>query len=394
MKVIVVGPSLLRQGSGLGWVKHNICEAFSERGDNVVSLVAVKKEVHSIMASHIVSAEGRSAIPLEVDEILISEFNIEKQWAEVKGLVNPDLVVVIGDPENAWFVIDEEKDSNIKLVYYYLSEAHTANRYMPISGKDNITDERLDLKALVEEFDLVIPATNITVTALVTDCGVNKKKLSSILYLPVWKWERNADYAVDYRKSVQIDPTCKVYYTVSMNTVRKRLDQLMLYFKFHLLRKPCDKLVIHTNENGAYDLIAIAGRLGIVRNLRIVNKVSLNSIRGVMNAGDVYIGTPAAEGFGLPLWESLLLAKEVIHTSTGHPGFMLPKLKDRRGTILKADIPYFPSVGNQVWYTMPQNPQTSEVGASGKFQVEDVTETPFDFKAKFLTILKEKNICQ
>ena len=73
---------------------------------------------------------------------------------------------------------------------------------------------------------------------------------------------------------------------------------------------------------------------------------------------------------------------------------MLPKLKDRRGTILKADIPYFPSVGNQVWYTMPQNPQTSEVGASGEFQVEDVIETPFDFKSKFLTILKEKNICQ
>jgi hypothetical protein len=394
MKVIVVGPSLIRQGSGLGWVKHNVCEAFKEQGHNVISLVSVKKEIHSIMASQIVSGEGRSEIPLEIDEILISEFNVERQWKEVKELVKPNLVVVIGDPENVWFVIEEEKDLSIKLVYYYLSEAHTANRYMPISGKDNITDERLDLKALMEEFDLVIPATDITITALVTDCGVDKYKLTDILYLPVWKWEISADAAVEYRRSVQIDPTCKVYYTISMNTVRKRLDQLMLYFKFHLLKKPCDKLVIHTNENGAYDLIAIAGRLGIVRNLRIVNKVSLNSMKGIMSAGDIYLGTPAAEGFGLPLWESLLLAKQVIHTSTGHPGFMLPKLKDRRGTVLRADIPYFPAVGNQVWYAIPQAPQASEVGASAEFQVEDVTETPSDFKVKFINILKEKNICQ
>jgi hypothetical protein len=394
MKVIVVGPSLIRQGSGLGWVKHNVCEAFKEQGHNVISLVSVKKEIHSIMASQIVSGEGRSEIPLEIDEILISEFNVERQWKEVKELVKPNLVVVIGDPENVWFVIEEEKDLSIKLVYYYLSEAHTANRYMPISGKDNITDERLDLKALMEEFDLVIPATDITITALVTDCGVDKNKLTDILYLPVWKWEISADAAVEYRRSVQIDPTCKVYYTISMNTVRKRLDQLMLYFKFHLLKKPCDKLVIHTNENGAYDLIAIAGRLGIVRNLRIVNKVSLNSMKGIMSAGDIYLGTPAAEGFGLPLWESLLLAKQVIHTSTGHPGFMLPKLKDRRGTVLRADIPYFPAVGNQVWYAIPQAPQASEVGASAEFQVEDVTETPSDFKVKFINILKEKNICQ
>lgn len=398
MKVVVTGPSLYRQGSGLGWVKHNICKTMADQGHDVFSLVPVNKLISSINATHIVSAETRSDAPedaLEIDEIFISNLDSERQWEEVKALLKPDLVICVGDPENNWFVISEEHESDIKLVYYFLSEAHTINRYIPIEGRENINEERLDIRALLEEFDLVIPATETTRTALLVDCGVAQKKVTKDnLLLPVHKWNRSSDAAVQYRRSIQVDPTCKIYYSIGMNTVRKRLDQLLLYFKFHLLRKPCDKLVIHTTQTGAYDLIAIAGRLGIVRNLRIIEKISRQSIEGVMSAGDVYISTPAAEGFGLPLWESLLLAKPVIHTDVGHPGQALPLLGGRQVTLLKADVPYFPQIGNQVWYGIPTKPHTDHIGNTGKLDVEDLVETPKSFSEKFITYLKERNICQ
>jgi len=395
MKVIVTGPSLYKQGSGLGWVKHNVCKALKAKGDEVYSLVPVNSYISSITASHIVSSEGRgSEEPMEIDEIFISNLDCEKQWDEVKELIKPDLVICIGDPENNWFVISEEKDPKVKLVYYYLTEMHTVSRYIPISGRENIDEERLDLKALLEEFDLIIPVTKTTTTALVIDCGIDKKLITDPLALPVHKWDISADKAIQYRRSIQVDPTCKIYYSIAMNTTRKRLDQLLLYFKFNLFKKPCDKLVIHTRPYGGADLVAIAGRLGIVRNLRIVEKVSQAAIEGVMSGGDVFVSTPAAEGFGLPLWESLLVTKPVIHTNVGHPGEALPQLKDRNVTLLQADVPYFPSIGNQVWYGIQRVPKSELAGNAGTKQVEDLIETPASFADKFINILKEKNICQ
>lgn len=390
MKVAVTGPSLTRQGSGLGWVKHNVCQLLQEAGHEVFSLVPINNFIPSITASHIVSAEGRSGKPMEIDEVLISNRDCERQWNEFKGLVKPEMVICIGDPENNWFVIGDEKDNNLKLVYYFLSEAHTSNRYIPIEGRENINEERLDLRALLEEFDLIIPATKTSFTALHVDCGVDKKKLAPILHLPVHKWDTSSDKAIQYRRQVQVDPTCKLYFYIGMNTVRKRLDQLLLYFRFHLLKKPCDKLVLHTTQHGAYDLIAIAQRLGIVRNMRIIEKQSQSSIEGVMSAGNVYIATPSAEGFGLPLWESLLVSHPIIHTSVGHPGEALPQVKDRQVTLLKADVPYFPSIGNQVWYGIPQDPKTEYIGNVGNLQVEDLVESPESFAIKFKETLEQR----
>lgn len=390
-KAMVLGPSLASEGTGLGWLKHNICEALKKKGVTTYSIYATSDpKVQTLKMESIISVEGRSEAVMEIEEVAISSLSPDRHWDEIKALLKPDIVIVVGDPEKVWFVIEEEKDPKVKLVYYYLSEAHTANRWIPIAGKRE-SEERLDLKTLMEEFDVVIPATNITKIALTKDMGIAEEKLCEILHLPVWKWSTHSDLAVQYRRSIQADPTCKIYYSIAANTIRKRLDQLLMYFKFHLLRKPCDKLVLHTNIEGAYDLIAIAGRLGIVRNLRIVQQRSKAVMAGVMSAGNVFISTPAAEGFGLPLWESLLIAKPVIHTTVGHPGDMLPNVKGREITLLKADIPYFPPVGNQVWYAIPQNPKESTV-YSRKYDVEDVVETPESFQDKFVIIL-EKSGC-
>jgi hypothetical protein len=179
-----------------------------------------------------------------------------------------------------------------------------------------------------------------------------------------------------------------------MNTPRKRLDQVMIYFTFHLLKKPCDKLVIHSTPHGATDIVSVAQRLGIVRNLRINTKVSRSAIEGIMSAGDEFISLPAAEGYGLPLWESLLLNKKVIHTSVGYPQEGLSKLRGKHVTLLEAPNPYFYSIGNQAWYSISRNPQVIKTGVSkkGDYDLEDIINSPSEFRTKFINLLKERSI--
>jgi hypothetical protein len=394
MKVVLLGPPLSRQGSGIGWIKHNIAAALKSSGHDVWSIVAISTTTNSLMASTIVSKEARDDNDLlELDEVVISLENAAKDWKEIKTLINPDIVICLGEPEHIWFVIEEEKDPKVKLIYYYLSEAKTMNRYIPIRGQNGVyQEEALDVKVLFAELDLVIPATPVTTVAITKDMKLETKNIADYLTPPVHTWDVSAEKAIEYRRSVSIEPTCKIYYCIAMNTPRKRLDQVMIYFTFHLLKKPCDKLVIHANPHGAADLVSISQRLGITRNLRINTRNSKAAIEGVMSAGDEFISLPAAEGYGLPLWESLMLNKKVIHSAVGYPYEGLADLRGKHVTLLEAETPYFYSIGNQAWYSVSRNPKILKSGISkkGEYDLEDIINTPQMFRSKFIDLLNSK----
>ncbi|TXG82174.1 MAG: glycosyltransferase family 1 protein [Spirochaetes bacterium] len=396
MKVIVVGPPLVKQGSGIGWIKHNIVSALKSVGNDVWSVCSHSSNAGSIVASTIISKESRDDNDIvEVDEIIINAQNAAVHWEEIKQLVKPDVVICLGEPEQNWFVIGEERDPKVKTVFYYLSEAKTMNRYIPIKNHAGVYEEEsLDVSVLFSEFDLVIPATPVTTIALTKDMKMSDSNISDHLTPPVHTWEVSSEKAIQYRRAVSIEPTCKVYYCIAMNTPRKRLDQVMIYFTFHLLKKPCDKLVIHSSPHGATDLVAAAQRLGIVRNLRINTKISKDTMEGVMSAGDEFISLPAAEGYGLPLWESLVLNKKVIHTSVGYPQEGLSKLRGKHVTLLDAPNPYFYSIGNQAWYAISRNPEVIKTGISkkGDYDLEDIVNTPSQFREKFIDLLRRKEI--
>ncbi len=396
MKVIVVGPSLAKQGSGLGWIKHNICSLLISKGHNVWSVhVSPTESIVSNMTSTIISKESREANDsLEIDEIVFGIRNSASEWNNIKELVKPELVICLGEPEHMWFVVGEEKDTNCKIIYYYLSEAKTMNRYIPISNQNGVyQEESLDLKVLFEEFDLVVPATETTDFALRKDMRMEDVNIAEPITPPVHRWLIDSKKASDYRKSISVEPTCRIYYSIAMNTPRKRLDQLLLYFRFNLLKKPCDKLVIHTSPHGAADIVSISQRLGITRNIRLNTRISNSSMEGVMSAGDVYVSLPAAEGYGLPLWESLLLDKPVIHTAVGYPFDGLSKLRGKKVTLLEAEVPYFYSIGNQVWYGITRNPKKLIDGIQKKGDdLEDMINTPSSFKDKFYTLLTNKGL--
>ena len=122
MKVIVVGPPLVKQGSGIGWIKHNIVAALKSVGNDVWSVCSHNSNAGSIVASTIISKESRDDNDIvEVDEIIINAQNAAVHWEEIKQLVKPDVVICLGEPEQNWFVIGEEKDPKVKTVFYYLS---------------------------------------------------------------------------------------------------------------------------------------------------------------------------------------------------------------------------------------------------------------------------------
>src|SRR5690606_18301040 len=137
---------------------------------------------------------------------------------------------------------------------------------------------------------------------------------------PVHKWNTTKEKGWKYRETIGVAQDCNMFYNISVNNERKRIDQLLLYFREHLLRKSCDKLVMHTQEFGGCDIVSVASRLGIKGNIRIIQDRSKQMMEGVMSAGGTYIGMPAAEGFGLPFWESALLGKKLIHSDVGEIG--------------------------------------------------------------------------
>jgi len=377
---IVFGPRLHNNIGGYGWIKHNICKALDSNFKVISVHMNPDGDTGTTKGREVYSSEERSDEPYKIEEIYVRNIN---DWSNLVKTIDPALVVTTGDPEKCWFVGIER--GRWKSIYYYLCEARTINRYIPYNSEGE--RKYMDLKKIMKNFDKVIPVTGITLFALTEDLGLDYTDAPKVITPPVWKWNTSEEAAYDYRENLSLDMSCKMYYTIAINNVRKRLDQLLIYFRYKIMKKACDRLVIHTNQvvnDNGYDLVAIAARLNIAGNIILNHNTGRKVIEGLYSTGDVFISTPAAEGYGLPFHESLLLGKKCIHTSVGEPYESAKKIKGSVIEIIEANAPYFHTVGNQSWYTMDSNPKIKRYGKKGNHFLKDIINTPEQYQNKFL----------
>lgn len=380
-KALVVGPSLGNKLGGVGWIKHNICKALESEFD-VTSVYMDPGNKSTTNSEEIVSNEERSSETYTIWETCVRSV---PEWSNFLDVIKPDLVVAIGDVETVWYVPIEAKEKKFKTIYYFISEAHTVNRYIETVDQEGGV-RYLDLVKPLKMFDHIVPCTAMTLFGMEKDLGLEYTNAPEIITPPVWKWEIDKDKGWEYRKDINIDFDCKLFFTIARNNERKRLDQLLILFKEKLLKKPCYRLVIHTNEDAklGYDLIAINARLGISGNVVINYKKGKRVMEGLFSAADTYIGTPAAEGYGLPFHEALAVGKECIHTTVGQPNETAKMISDRKIQLVSATVPYFYRKGNQLWYAMDPDPKIKRYGKSGKYKFKEVINTPEQFNEKFI----------
>lgn len=390
-KVAIFGGSLGNNVSGYGWAKHNIAEALSPHMD-VIS-VYWKREHNSggvLTPDQVVSRESRDGTQFVVDEVGITSI---QEWQDFVDFFQPDLVISVGDQDRGWFV-PVKTPKHTRSVGYFLTEAPTMNRYIPAS---NVRNEQgkpmyLDLERVFAQYSKVIPASEITKFALIHDCGFDAVQDITPITPPVWKWETSNEKAREYREKRHIPENAKLYFTVAVNNVRKRMDQLLLYFHSEILKKEkpcCTRLVIHTVNADGYDLTAIIDRLGLTGKVIVDYTQGRDVMEGVFSAGNVFISLPAAEGYGLPFHESLLLGKQTIHSGVGWPVQTAKQVKGQSIDIVEAKHPYFYKIGNQIWYAIGSNPTVRRFGKKGNADIKGLINTPQQFKNKMLTELSE-----
>lgn len=372
---IVFGPELENKASGYGWVKHNICKALSDKMD-VVSVHMIGSDTREITHPRkVISGEERSEEVFEIEEVGIHSIH---EWENLLRTGEPDLILTVSDPEKSWFVPMSKVRS--KKISYYISEAPTANRYFPFIDKKG--KKYLDILRVLRYYNKIIPSTETSLYALRRDLGLEFHKEPKIITPPVWKWKTDHDIGLQYREDIGVEFDCKLFFSIATNNERKRLDQLLIFFKEVLLVKPCYRLVIHTSLSSGYDLVAIAERLGINGNVIINQKVGKKIMEGVFSAADTFVSLPSAEGYGLPFHEALLLGKTCYHTTVGEPSKTAKLVKNRNINLVSAKTPYFYKIGNQVWYAMDSKPKVTKTGKKGPYDIEDIINTEKTFVEK------------
>lgn len=385
MKIVLFGPALENSVSANGWLKYVLAREIKGKGHTPIS-VAMSSE--SSPLKEVKSYEDRLGVLNIVESRIAMVGNPVRELSELLSAVKPDALIVVDDQEKAILpILARDSVPECKMIFYFISEAPTLNRYMEVEGTDAVAD----LKMLLKEYNVVIPATPLTKFAAEKDIGYHD--LTDPVLPAVFNWETNSEKNIEYRKSIKVDALCNLYYCIATNTARKRLDQVLLYFRFKLMRKACDKLVLRTSEKavdkalGGVNISDVAMRLGIIGNVRIDTRKDTESLNGLMAAGDTLVAMPAAEGYNIPLFESLLLGKKVIHTSVGYPGEALPEI-DLKGKIkiVKANVPYFYTTGSQVWYAVDEKMETYDViPKKGKSRpLSDFISTPEEYSTGVL----------
>jgi len=375
MRVIVFGHHIHGHVSGLGWVKYNIIKALKDAEHEPISVFNSKMDV---AFQEGICSEERTDKELKIPYMGVTG---ALSWENAVETIEPDMVICVGNPEHSWFVPLAKSLKNIKKIYWYISEAKTINRYVP--SRD---EKYLDLKKVMSYYDKIIPATEITKQALVYDMEMSNLEDAEIITPPVWKWNTSKQKEYDYRENARIPLDSKIFFCITNNNERKRLDQLMIYFKEKLLTKPCKRLVIHTSLDieGGYDLVAIAARLGIGGNVVINTENTVEAMEGIFSAGNTFVNMPAAEGYGLPYHEALLLGTKCIHSGIGHILEEAPLLKGCNIELVEAKHPYFYKIGNQVWYSIGTGAMIKKYGRKGKYTIEEIINTPEQFAKKIL----------
>lgn len=311
-------------------------------------------------------------------------------WSFVDTLNNeerPELVVSVGYPKDLWFVpvSPEGKKVEYTTVAYYYSDTKTINRYLRVAGRPK--GERVDLKYSIELYDLVIPASELAYIAIAKDVFLSyAKNVAEPLLVPLPKVEVSTEKAKEYRAKVAISDDCYVWFFQGANVYKNKIDQLLCYFNFFLLRRPCDRLVMHTNLEGDYDIEAISARLGILRNVRVLESYDFASLEGALSTCEEYIGLPCACSHNIPAFLAAKLSKTVTYSSVGLPGLLLPKCKDTKLVLLDAPVPTFPlGEGNDVYYLLESKPKTSFSGrVKAASTVDEVFGNEDSWKSSFL----------
>lgn len=378
-RFLILGPPLGQSISGTGWVKHNLMQQLQKAGAKVFSVyfdpnspTETLKTVHSL--------EERTLEPFEIEEGCISKIESLETLCEI---VQATDLIAVGDPEVTWFLPLTAKKKGIRSYYNYIAEAPTLNRFLPV-GSDR---KYLDMKKTFEFYTKIIPSTPMTKEALKRELGVHPDFISEeVLYPPLFRWNVTEESKWNYREELGLYDE-RIFLCIANNNVRKRLDQVLLFFKNYLYPrgKVCDTLVIHTDPKDAngYEIDAIVARLGIAKNVIIVTGRELKHMEGAMSAANYYISLPAAEGYGLPLFENLALGRVSYHTNVGFVGQVEKKWRDPKLTIVEAPHEYFHHIGNQVWYATPSRNHVVRPSGHGmenpEYTLADLTMSPEQF---------------
>lgn len=384
-RFLVFGPPLGSSISGTGWVKHNVMQQLEKAGAKVFSVYFdPNSATETLKTLH--SLEERTLEPYEIEEGCISKIESLETLCEI---VQATDLISVGDPDATWFVPLTAQKKGIRSYYLYISEAPTVARFLPV-GKER---KFLDLKKSFEFYTKIISLTVMTKSVLEKELGIHKDFISeTVLYPPLFKWNVTEEAKWDYREKIGLFDE-RIFLCIANNNERKRLDQVLLFFKNYLYPrgKVCDRLVIHTDprDPNGYEIDSIVARLGIARNVIIVTGRSLADMEGAMSAANYYVSLPCAEGYGLPLFENLALGRKCYHTNVGFVGYVEKNWAEPNLTIVEAPHEYFYRLGNQVWYSTPSRNHTVRPCGMGPMQhsFSSLTMSPERFGQKLTEAL-------
>jgi glycosyltransferase involved in cell wall biosynthesis len=377
---VVLGPPLGMSVSGTGWVKHNVMKQLQLAGAKVYSVYFDQTSATETIRT-VNSLEERTLEPFEIREGCIAKVESLGNFCDI---VNATDLIAVGDPDVTWFLPITAAERKLRSYYIYIAEAATVSRFLPVGESRQF----LDLKKSFGFYTKVIPSTSLTRYALEKEIGLHTDFISSETLLPpLYKWPVTEEAKWTYREQLGLFDE-RIFLCIANNNVRKRLDQVLLFFKNYLYPrgKVCDRLVIHTDprDKNGYEIEAIIARLSIARNTIIVAGRGISDMEGAMSAANYYVSLPSAEGYGLPVFENLSLGRLCYHTDVGFIGHVEKKWPEKNLCIVEAPHEYFYNIGNQVWYSTPSRNHMVRRAGSG-----ETAQTP-EYTLESLTMSSEQ----
>jgi len=308
IKVLMIGDSILAP-SGVGHVCKNVVDALLKSG---------KFQVH-FLAGAIRHDDYRPMRFQEYgDDLTLYPVDEYGNQDIIRGMIRahkPDMLLFMTDPRFYYWLwaIENEVRPLLPMCYMHVWDNYPYPRYNEVLYKS--TDYIYTISKLTSDIvKTVSPTTNELYVPHAVDANIFKP-------LPKEEVEKFKRENFGFLKEGEL-----LFFYNGRNARRKMTGSLLFWFKDYLDKVGWDKasLLMHTEptDPNGQNLYTIIQDLGLMKAGKVKfsqQKMPAEGLNMLYNAVDATINISDAEGFGLPILESLAAETPAIVNLTGGP---------------------------------------------------------------------------